>query len=84
MDECLRYSNLASTVYQHLRFSSSLVDEKEIYLFLLCISLITSEVEHFFPHMFISHLSFLSHELTSLLLKGRMSLQGLAREKMLQ
>ena len=49
MDECLHYYNLANTVYQHLHFSSSLVDEKEIYLFLLCISLITSEVEHFFP-----------------------------------
>lgn len=54
-----------------------------MYLSLICISLITSEVEHFF-HMFISHLFFLCRELTSLLLKGRMSLQGPAREEMLQ
>lgn len=33
--------------------------------------------------MFISHLYFLSHELTSLLLKGRKNLQGLARGKRL-
>lgn len=59
-----------------------LYHEKEIHLFLIFISLIISEVEHFF-HMFISHLYFLSHELTSLLLKGRTSLQGLARGKTL-
>lgn len=63
-------------------FFSYLYHEKEIHLFLIFISLIISEVEHFF-HMFISHLYFLSHELTSLLLKGRTSLQGLARGKTL-
>ena len=58
--------------------------KKKYISFLLRVSLITSEAEHPPPHMFISHLEFLSHELTSLLLKERMSLQGLAREKMLQ
>lgn len=52
-------------------------------IFLICISLITGEVEPFIFHMFISHLYFLSREFMSLLLKGRVSFQGLAREKML-
>lgn len=80
---CAPYHSLGAVQGSISLGFSNLIDENEIHLFIICISLITIEVKHFF-HMFITHLYFLLHELTSLLLKGRMSLQGLAGEKMLQ
>ena len=46
MGECLPYCNLANVVYQQLHFSFSLINEKEIHLFLLRVFLVTSEAEH--------------------------------------